>query len=420
MTHATCYILSTLPRNVRVSERKYFKMGGQKNAKKKNGQQKKEKIEKGAKGAIVSSAIGEPNIQLRKLYDERDILEPSEMFSRLPNATVNLGRDGWLHPTDTEVIWLILGTFCDIIGDNDLKQMAKIIESKKLYNQVSLCCTHILEMDVENSGKTLRLEHLLRALCKTTTLYLTIASNATVAIRPNFFLDLYNSTKDPSIQVLGLKPRIIDRLLFIHCMLTGSESTDDSGFDAQELIHEEAIFAEIAEESNMVEPPDNIANWDIVPNHYDIFHEGQVFLRPNLLRTSYPDLESYQDIQFRLLMEDFMQPLRQGLAKLTSGQIGPRGVQELRIYENVTFKRSGLVQDRWLVPERESSWRFYRVNFQRLPRVNWITSRRLIHGSLVCLWDGSDIIVASVANRLIVYTILFSVIERLTLFMTLQ
>jgi hypothetical protein len=199
-------------------------------------------------------------------------------------------------------------------------------------------------------------------------------------------------------------------------MLTGSESTDDSGFDAQELIHEEAIFAEIAKESNMVEPPDNIVNWDIVPNHYDIFHEGQVFLRPNLLRTSYPDLESYQDIQFRLLMEDFMQPLRQGLAKLTSGQIGPRGVQELRIYENVTFKRSGLVQDRWLVPERESSWRFYRVNFQRLPRVNWITSRRLIHGSLVCLWDGSDIIVASVANRLIVYTLLFSVIERLTFY----
>ncbi|EFX72465.1 hypothetical protein DAPPUDRAFT_254428 [Daphnia pulex] len=52
-------------------------------------------------------------------------------------------------------------------------------------------------------------------------------------------------------------------------------------------------------------------------------------------------------------MEDFIQPLQQGVAKLSSGQIGPQRIQELQIYENVTFKRSGLVQDRWLVPERE-------------------------------------------------------------------
>jgi hypothetical protein len=378
-------------------------MGGQKNnVKKKNVQQKKDKIEKEAKKK-VKIAVGGPNIQLRQLYDERDILAPSVMFSRLSNITASLGREGWLHPVDTEVIWLILGTFCDRIGDEDLKLMAKIIETKKLYHQVSLCYTHILEMDVESSGKRLKLEHFLRALCKATSLYLTIVSNATIAIRPNFFLDLYNSTKDPSFQCLGIKPRIIDRLLFIHCMLTGNEShQDDSGFDASDTV--DVILSEIAEESFMADPPDCITNWNIVPCHRDIFQSDQVFLRPNLLRHSYSDLESYQDIHFRLLMEDFMQPLRQGMFKLTSGQIGPQGVQELRIYENVTFKRSGLVQDRWLVPERESSWRFYRVNFMRLPRVNWITSRRLIHGSLVCLWDGLEVIVASVANRFMVYT----------------
>jgi hypothetical protein len=106
--------------------------------------------------------------------------------------------------------------------------------------------------------------------------------------------------------------------------------------------------------------------------------------------------------QMRLLMEDFMQPLRHGMAKLLSGKFQPRDVQELRIYENVTFKRSGLVQDRRrMIPERESSWRIYSVNFKELPRVNWSTSRRLIQGSLVCLWDptSNDLIVASVVHR---------------------
>jgi hypothetical protein len=154
----------------------------------------------------------------------------------------------------------------------------------------------------------------------------------------------------------------------------------------------------------LIDPPDDVTKWNIVPSQRDILRSDEVFLRPNFVGRSYPDLETYVDVQFRLLAEDFVQPLRHGVAKLLSGKFQPRDVQELRIYENVTFKRGGLVQDRRrVVPERESSWRIYTVNFKQLPRVNWITSRRLIHGSLVCLWDptSNDLIVASVAHRLI-------------------
>lgn len=150
------------------------------------------------------------------------------------------------------------------------------------------------------------------------------------------------------------------------------------------------------------DPPDDVTKWNIVPSQRDILRSDEVFLRPNFVGRSYPDLETYVDVQFRLLAEDFVQPLRHGVAKLLSGKFQPRDVQELQIYENATFKRGGLVQDRRrVVPERESSWRIYTVNFKQLPRVNWITSRRLIHGSLVCLWDptSNDLIVASVAHR---------------------
>lgn len=149
------------------------------------------------------------------------------------------------------------------------------------------------------------------------------------------------------------------------------------------------------------EPPDDVTKWDIVPSQLDIFRSDQVFLRPNFVGRSYPDLETYLDVQFRLLMEDFIQPLRHGMKKLLSGKFH-QDIQELRIYGNVTFKRGGLVQDRRrVVPERESSCRIYSVNFKALARVDFSRSRRLIHGSLVCLWDpeSNDLIVASVADR---------------------
>ena len=345
--------------------------------------------------------VTEPNISLFQLYDSCQLLNPNEITKRLNAVTANLGREGgWLHPMDTEVIWLILGYLCDRnIADEDLRQMAKVIENKKLYHHFGMCCTNIMQMrNLDDFGKKLKLEQLLGALCKTTTLYLTVASNSAGTIRPNFFLDLYNTAQSPSIQALAIKPRIVRRLELIHWMLTGNEPQEDSGVEVHEVIHKEEIIQDSATENLFtIEPPDDIGNWNVVPTHQDILWSDQVFLRPNFIRRPYPDLETYRDVQFRLLMEDFMQPFREGMTKLVEGQIGPKGIPELRIYEKVILR---FFSNPRYVPERETSWRFYRVQFQKMPRVDWAASRRLIHGSLVCLWDGrNELIVASVADR---------------------
>lgn len=344
--------------------------------------------------------VTQPSTSLLQLYDARLMLSPNEITSRLNSLTANLGQGGgWLHPTDSEVIWLLLGYLCDRnVVEEDLKQMAKIIENKKMYHQFGLCITNIMKMKMDNLKKKPKLELLLAAICKTTTLYLTVASNASGTIRPNFFLDLYNTTQDPSIQALTIKTRVVRRLELIHSMLTGHEPQNDSGVEVHEVINQEKVIKETTTDKLFTaEPPDDIADWNIVPTHYDIFCSGQVFLRSNFIRRPYPDLETYRDVQFRLLMEDFMQPLREGVIKLFNGQIGPKGIPELRTYEKVTLR---LPFNPRYVPERETSWRLVRVQFQPLLRVNWTTSRRLIHGSLVCLWDGrNDLIIASVAER---------------------
>ena len=242
--------------------------------------------------------VTEPNITLfQQLYYSCKLLNPKEITSRLIAVTTNIDRKGrWLNPCDAEVIWLILGYLCDRnIADDDIRQMAKVIEHNKMYNHVGVCCTNVMQMiNLDNFGKKRKLEKLLRALCKTTTLYLTISYNSVETIRRKFFLDLYNTAQSPSIQALNIKPIIVRRLELIHWMLKGSEYQDHMGIEFTS--HEEIIKDGATENLFTIEPPGDIVNLNLVPSHQDIFQSGQVFLRPNFIRRPYPDLETYRDV----------------------------------------------------------------------------------------------------------------------------
>ena len=367
--------------------------------KKKSGKTKKTNV-----NLIDPRKVTEPNSKISQLYDSCNSLDPKEITSRLNAVIADLGREGgWLHPMDTEIIWLILDYLCDRnIANEDLQQMAKVIENGNLYHHFGLCCVNIMQMNLKDMERKQKLQQLVLALCNTTTLYLTVASNSAGTIRPNFFLDLYNTAQSPSIQALNINSSIVQRLEAIHLKLTVGEPQDD-GAQVHEVVGKEEVKKCIAEKStedslSTVEPPDNIANLSVVPTHQNIFRSSQVFLRPNFIRRPYPDLETYRDVHFRLLMEDFMQPFREGMTKLINEKIEPKRIPELRIYEKAIL--TCFNNQRYVTPESEKSWRFYQVQFQKMPRVDWAASRRLIHGSLVCLWDGrNELIVASVADR---------------------
>ena len=50
-----------------------------------------------------------------------------------------------------------------------------------------------------------------------------------------------------------------------------------------------------------------------MPEWDDVCTNDEPFLRPNIINGSYSDVDTYLDIQFRLLREDFFSPLREGL-----------------------------------------------------------------------------------------------------------
>lgn len=62
-----------------------------------------------------------------------------------------------------------------------------------------------------------------------------------------------------------------------------------------------------------LKPPDDFRDISIIPSVEELLSPEPSFLRPNKQSGSYSDAEHYLDVQFRLLREDFMQPLKKGI-----------------------------------------------------------------------------------------------------------
>lgn len=114
-------------------------------------------------------------------------------------------------------------------------------------------------------------------------------------------------------------------------------------------------------------------------------------VRSNLVKGSYIDWNHYLDVHFRLLREDFVCPLREGLSLHLEGQ--RKRNTNIRVYTGV----------RILEPVCLFSEIGFQIKFDvtRFHRVNWDHSKRLIFGSLLCLSsdDFKNIHFATVVQR---------------------
>eukprot|EP00057_Strongylocentrotus_purpuratus_P016846 XP_011671320.1 PREDICTED: NFX1-type zinc finger-containing protein 1-like [Strongylocentrotus purpuratus] len=142
-------------------------------------------------------------------------------------------------------------------------------------------------------------------------------------------------------------------------------------------------------------PPDDFRQQDILPTVKELQPGYQPFLRPHLTRGVYADADHYLDVQFRLLKEDFIHPLRNGISEyLTSKKANPDRrvkLQDVRIYEEAHYEKS----------VRDFSGISHYMAFKKLPRVRWHSTKRLIYGSLLILStdDFKSYIFATVAKR---------------------
>ncbi len=131
----------------------------------------------------------------------------------------------------------------------------------------------------------------------------------------------------------------------------------------------------------------------IMPQLNEVSESKPPKLRKSIIEGEYDDWMHYYDVQFRLLREDFIAPLRKGIQEYREGKRG-RDVSNVRIYDNVYIKE----------PHFTKAGLCHAIQFdkERFKRTNWEHSSKFMFGSLLCLSSDnftSQVIFATVSNR---------------------
>ncbi|XP_047203702.1 NFX1-type zinc finger-containing protein 1 isoform X1 [Girardinichthys multiradiatus] len=155
-------------------------------------------------------------------------------------------------------------------------------------------------------------------------------------------------------------------------------------------------------DDNQGEEQEDFRNIPLYPTPEEFQQNHRPFLRPNLTSQRYTNTHLYLDTHFRLLREDFVRPLREGIQQLLQNEMD-RGrndnpmkmkrFDDIRVYSDTHL----------VVPKCTQTGLAYIVQFdvQPLKFVRWQNSKRLLFGSLVCLsYDNFEsFLFATVSDR---------------------
>ncbi|KAM3621818.1 uncharacterized protein V6R79_016437 [Siganus canaliculatus] len=189
-----------------------------------------------------------------------------------------------------------------------------------------------------------------------------------------------NSLKSSGVEIKPQVEESLDNLqgLLTHLKERSREGTLRSDKDTYALLPSGYYNPDEAQQDFRTIP--------IYPNPEEFHQETKPFLRPNLTSQPYTDTHLYLDTHFRLLREDFVRPLRDGVQQLLQNlnrmgnninQLKRAQFDDIRIYFDTQL----------MVPKCTRTGLAYIVQFDSEPLqfVRWENSKRLIYGSLVCL-----------------------------------
>lgn len=137
----------------------------------------------------------------------------------------------------------------------------------------------------------------------------------------------------------------------------------------------------------------------IYPTSADILCDLDPIIYANIVDGKYVGgIDHYLNTQFRLLREDFIRPLRKSISqyrynalkvKSTAAVASNFSIGDVKLYQNIKILKS--------------SGRLHTCKFDcaQFPNVRWEKSKRLMHGSLVCISsnDFDTFVIATVAHR---------------------
>ncbi|XP_069359382.1 NFX1-type zinc finger-containing protein 1-like [Maniola hyperantus] len=142
------------------------------------------------------------------------------------------------------------------------------------------------------------------------------------------------------------------------------------------------------------EPPESFRQLSVVPRRGDLIEE-RPYLRSNVVKGGYRDVEHYLDVQFRLFREDCFGPLRDGILQFIRDPT-KRKYDHIRVFRNVKF-----VQPYVSSQKVGSVVEFDAATKKRFKKMNWSHNKRFIFGSLVLFTKDNckNLIVATILDR---------------------
>ena len=162
-----------------------------------------------------------------------------------------------------------------------------------------------------------------------------------------------------------------------------------------------------------VVPPDDFRGLEVTPQASDFLCHKKPFLRANVVDGAYEDLDHYLDVQFRLLREDFVIPLRECIKEKINSAIKPTEFEAINAEQSGQRRKTGnekcyqmYHEVMVLNPICSKKKMVYRIRFdvhhRSIRHINWERAfTRLKFGSLVCLSSDNfeTLHFATVENR---------------------
>ncbi|KAI9558322.1 hypothetical protein GHT06_015075 [Daphnia sinensis] len=314
-----------------------------------------------------------------------DNAEPSEVIRCLGDPENDLGLQLQENLNNVEYLELIivaLGGFCKKNGASQFTDsfvtVVKILAAQKIFTYVISMIINIPMSRARHlPPKEERLKRLTTAIFHLATemLVLTPALGCH-ALGENFFTDIISLKFMPSIKNLNVTDAFDVLESGIQQLQTAWSQHIPVvvGKDERRIRREKYL-----EELVLQDPPNDFRTLNVMPNWEDVCMDVDPFLRPNIVKGKYPDIATYLDIHFRLLREDFFNPLRVGLLAYKSQTDKKhsriRNPDNIRLYYEVRILEYDMHEDCYVIQFSNAGLR----------RIVWEHSKRFLYGSLLCL-----------------------------------
>ncbi|XP_047195262.1 NFX1-type zinc finger-containing protein 1 [Hippoglossus stenolepis] len=185
------------------------------------------------------------------------------------------------------------------------------------------------------------------------------------------------STNNLSASGVDVQPQMKERVVGLQDLVRHHEKAAREG--TRRSKRETYAYTGEEEQQDFCQTP-------ICPTPEELQQKHMPFLRPNAISQRYPNTHLYLDTQFRLLREDFVRPLREGIQQWlwnkTDNGHTDKTMKTKRLDNIYVYHDTRLVT---LKCTHNGISHVVQFDIKPLKSVRWQNSKRLIYGSLVCL-----------------------------------